>query len=162
MNYCHRRDTDDICSKRKEFSFSKYQSITYCAFSWYFRVTQSSLCKTCKNLLRATRHLARHMCKSCGFTLNVSVKRKESTWKIKYRKLKTCAVLCLVAHPCLTLQPMDCSPPGSSVHGDSPCKNTQVVAMPSSRGSPQPRARTQVSNITGRFFTIWATRKAQT
>ena len=33
----------------------------------------------------------------------------------------------LVAHSCLTLcDPMDCSPPGSSVHGDSPGKNTLV------------------------------------
>ena len=36
-----------------------------------------------------------------------------------------CAVLCLVAQSCLTLcDLMDCSPPGSSVHGDSPGKNT--------------------------------------
>ena len=36
-------------------------------------------------------------------------------------------VLCLVAQSCLTLcDPMDCSPPGSSVHGDSPGKNTGV------------------------------------
>ena len=36
-------------------------------------------------------------------------------------------VLCLVAQLCLTLcDPMDCSPPGSSVHGDSPGKNTGV------------------------------------
>ena len=34
---------------------------------------------------------------------------------------------CLVAQLCLTLfDPMDCSPPGSSVHGDSPGKNTGV------------------------------------
>ena len=33
----------------------------------------------------------------------------------------------LVAQSCLTLRdPMDCSPPGSSVHGDSPGKNTEV------------------------------------
>ena len=32
-------------------------------------------------------------------------------------------VLCLVARPCPTLfEAMDCSPPGSSVHGDSPGK----------------------------------------
>ena len=37
------------------------------------------------------------------------------------------AVLCLVAQSCLTLcDPMDCSPPGSSVHGDSPGKITGV------------------------------------
>ena len=36
-------------------------------------------------------------------------------------------VLCLVAQSCLTLcDAMDCSPPGSSVHGDSPGKNTGV------------------------------------
>ena len=34
-------------------------------------------------------------------------------------------VLCLVSQSCLTLcDPMDCSPLGSSVHGDSPGKNT--------------------------------------
>ena len=33
----------------------------------------------------------------------------------------------LVAQSCLILcNPMDCSPPGSSVHGDSPGKNTGV------------------------------------
>jgi len=34
---------------------------------------------------------------------------------------------------------MDCSLPGSSVHRDSPGKNTGVVAMYSSRGSSQLR-----------------------
>ena len=39
----------------------------------------------------------------------------------------TSAVLCLVAQSCPTLcDPMDCSLPGSSVHGDSPSKNTEV------------------------------------
>ena len=33
------------------------------------------------------------------------------------------------------------------------------VAMPSSRGSSQPRDQTQVSHITGRFFIVWATRE---
>ena len=35
------------------------------------------------------------------------------------------------------------------------------VAMPSSRGSSQPRDPTQVSRTAGRFFTIWATGEAQ-
>ena len=35
--------------------------------------------------------------------------------------------VCLIAQSCLTLcNPMECSPPGSSVHGDSPGKNTGV------------------------------------
>ena len=35
------------------------------------------------------------------------------------------------------------------------------VAMPSSRGSSQPSDQTQVSHFAGGFFTIWATKKAQ-
>ena len=41
---------------------------------------------------------------------------------------------------CLTLcDPMDCSPPGSSVHGVLQARILQWVSMPSSRGSSQPR-----------------------
>ena len=48
-------------------------------------------------------------------------------------------VLCLVAQSCLTLcNPMDCSPPGASVHGDSSRKDTGVVAMPSPGDLPNP------------------------
>ena len=36
----------------------------------------------------------------------------------------------------------------------------ECVAMPSSRGSSQPRDWTQISHIAGRFFTVWATRGA--
>ena len=44
--------------------------------------------------------------------------------------------VCLVAQSYLTLcDPMDCSPPGSSFHGDSPGKNTGVGCHASSRGS---------------------------
>ena len=41
--------------------------------------------------------------------------------------------------------PIDCSPPGSSVHGILQARILEWVAMPSSRGSSQPRNRTQVS-----------------
>ena len=47
---------------------------------------------------------------------------------------------------CLTLWDfMDCSPPGSSVHGILQSRILEWVAMPSSRGSSQPRGQTQVS-----------------
>ena len=54
---------------------------------------------------------------------------------------------------------MDCSPPGSSVHGILQARILQWVAMPSSRWSSQPRGWIQVSCIPGRFFTIWAKRE---
>ena len=66
-----------------------------------------------------------------------------------------------VAQLCLTLcDPMDCSPPGSSVHGILQARTLVWVAMSSSRGSSWPRGRTWVSCIAGGFFTIWATREA--
>ena len=41
---------------------------------------------------------------------------------------------------CLTLyDPMDCSPPGSSVHGILQARILEWLAMPSSRGSSPPR-----------------------
>ena len=49
---------------------------------------------------------------------------------------------------------MDCSPPGSSVHGDSPGKNTGVGFHALLQGSSQPRDQTQVSIIAGEFFTV--------
>ena len=48
---------------------------------------------------------------------------------------------------------MDCSPPGSSVHGILQASILEWVAMPSSRGSSRPRDQTQVSYVscTGRW-----------
>ena len=56
--------------------------------------------------------------------------------------------------------PMDCSLPGSSVHGFLQARILKWVAMASSRGSSWPRDQTQVSCIAGRFLTGWATREA--
>ena len=64
----------------------------------------------------------------------------------------------LVAQSCPALcNPMDCSPPDSSVHGDSPGKNAGVGAHALLRGSSQPKDQTWVSCTAGRFFTIRAT-----
>ena len=66
---------------------------------------------------------------------------------------------CLVTQSCLTLcDPTDCSSPGSSVHGDSPGKDTGVGCHSLLWGSSQPRHQTQVSGIAGRFFTVRTTR----
>ena len=56
--------------------------------------------------------------------------------------------------------PMDCSPPGSSVHEVFQARILERVAISFSMGSSQSRDQTQVSCIAGRFFTIWATREA--
>ena len=52
--------------------------------------------------------------------------------------------------------PMDCSPPGSSVHGIFQARILEWVAISFSRS----RDLTQASHIAGRYFTFWATREA--
>ena len=56
--------------------------------------------------------------------------------------------------------PMDCSLPGSSVHGILRAITLEWVAISVSSGSSPPRNRTRVSCFAGRFFTDWAMRKA--
>ena len=65
-----------------------------------------------------------------------------------------------VAQSCLTLcDPMDCSLPGSSVHGIFQATVLEWIAISLCRGSSQPRDRTWVSCILDRRFTVWATRE---
>ena len=60
-----------------------------------------------------------------------------------------------VAQSCLTLSdPMDCSPPGSSVHGIFQARVQEWVAISFSRESSRPRDQNQVSHIVDRCFTI--------
>ena len=57
--------------------------------------------------------------------------------------LQSCPTLC---------DPMDCSLPGSSVHGILQARILEWVAIPISRGSSLPRDQAWVSCIVGRFF----------
>ena len=57
--------------------------------------------------------------------------------------------------------PMDCSPPGSSIHGISQVRILEWVAISLTRGSSQPRDWTRIACNAGRFFTDGATREAQ-
>ena len=55
--------------------------------------------------------------------------------------------------------PTLCDPMDYSVHGILQARILEWIAFPFSRGSSQPRDWTQVSHVTGRFFTSWATRE---
>ena len=60
-----------------------------------------------------------------------------------------------VAQSCPTLcDPMDCSLPGSSVHGIFQAIVLEWIALSFSKESSQPRDRTQVSHIVDRRFTV--------
>ena len=77
-------------------------------------------------------------------------------------KCPWCTKKVKVAQPYPTLcDPMNCSSPGSSVHGTLQARILEWVAVPFSMASSQTRDQTQVSPIAGRFFTSWATREAQ-
>ena len=72
--------------------------------------------------------------------------------------------VCMSAQSSLTLcDPMDCSPPGSSVHGILQSRILEWVAISFSGGSFQYRDQTVSlwsSALAARFFTSWATREA--
>ena len=74
-------------------------------------------------------HVLRNTCSCFSCTSNVCMSAKS---------LQLCLTLC---------NPMDCSPPGSSVHGILQARIREWVAMPCSRGSSQPRDQTCVSYV---------------
>ena len=93
---------------------------------------------------------------SLGMSLN---------WLVDSQRLKNLSRNSLVNHEevkwkllshVLTL----CDPMDYIVHGILKARILEWVAIPFSRGSSQPRERTQVSHFAGQFFTSWATRKA--
>ena len=61
--------------------------------------------------------------------------------------LKQCAVLSRYRHAQLFCDPVDCSPPGSSVHGILQVRILEWAAMPSSRGSSPPRDGSCISSL---------------
>ena len=88
-----------------------------------------------------------------GQYLEITLFHKEtgSHWtSYKWKWSQSCLILC---------DPMDCSLPGSSIHGIFQARILGWVAISFSRTSSQPRDSTQVSRIVGRHFTVWATRE---
>ena len=80
----------------------------------------------------------------------------------KKKKITSSGNVCvLVAQSCLTLSdPMDCSSPGSFLHGIFQARILEWVAVSFSRGSSWPRDRTCVPCIASGLFTFWATWEA--
>ena len=64
--------------------------------------------------------------------------------------------LCVLSHSVMLqlCDPMDFSPPGSSVHGDSPGKNTEMDCHFLLLGIYPTQGSAEVSLLAGRFFTI--------
>ena len=75
--------------------------------------------------------------------------------------LPSCCRRCLVAKLCLTLyDPMDCSTPGSSVHGISQTRILDHVVISSARGSSWPRDWIHISCVGRWILYHWVSREA--
>ena len=100
------------------------------ASSWAFETISS---KTQENFLSICARLAAgifaYICSREAFSVHVCVRAKS---------LRSCPTLC---------DPVDCSPPGSSVPGILQASIPERVAISSSKGSSQPRDQTHISYV---------------
>ena len=86
--------------------------------------------------------------------------RREYEWG-KWGCFQSEEVKVLVTQSCPTpWDPINCNPPGYSIHGILQTRILDWVAISFSRGSSRSRDRTGASCIAGRCFTIWVTREA--
>jgi len=94
---------------------------------------------------------------TCRVIIAWILRRCHSKLCMHAKLIQSCPTLC---------NPMDCSPPGSSVHRILQSRTLEWAAMPSSRGSSRPMDWIHLSYLTsptlaGRFFTTGATWEAQ-
>ena len=129
--------------------------------SWFHSSTCTMLISPASKILKW--HFASNMPISIVFS---SVERgagtilyKAMVWKCEIHNLEEQAAFplwccCWVAKLCPTFfHPMDCSPPGSSVHAISKARILEWVAISFCMGSSGPRDWTHVSCIVGKLFT---------
>ena len=116
---------------------------------WLVRCGQSTRrwryrCRDTYQILRWVKYLFNNF--HHNHTLDILVEIIHST-KINFiflfnmataKSLQSCPTLC---------NPMDCSPPGFSVHGLLQARIVEWIAMPSSRGSSWPRDQAHVSYV---------------
>ena len=119
--------------------------ITYNAIQtilcWYFHIDHCVISYTGKLLSLRDNY--------CGKWPSVNHARKS----VHFQALLKSYCYCLVSKSCPTLcNPVDYSPPGSSVYGVLQAKILEWVTILFSRGSSPPRDQTQISCIAGRLF----------
>ena len=76
------------------------------------------------------------------------------------KKVCACGYMCICYNVQLFCNPMDCSPPDSSVHGNPRWEYWNGLPLPSPGDLPDPGIKTHVSCIGRQILYHWATREA--
>ena len=130
------------------FFFSRSHSLQFQVWRWSFQ----KFCKKKKIHVHIAMTWPESFCFSQYTSEGIFYSLLSVSFIIHEKKVKM-----KVAWSCPTL----CNPMDYTVHGILQARILEWVTFSFSRGSSQPRDRTQVSHIAGRFFTSWATWEAQ-
>ena len=149
LSYLHHARELEFCSSHNCFSALSRSDNWPCCFCSFW--TSSSQIRVIAFILPSkTPHLKPRELLLLSLKWN-SVKPPPSEFGRSVLVAQSCPILC---------DPMECSPPGSSVLGILQARILEWVAIPFSRESSWPRDWTWVSCIAGRSFTVWATQEA--
>ena len=136
----------------------------FCGFwrHWVGKMTPGSPTTDSKVYFQITQCLSFPNCKCRRNSTNIiKFKGLNGAWKV----LNTVTVTwkCSISHSVMSdsLWPMNCSPPGSSVHGIFQVRILEWVAISFSRGSSWFRDWTWISCIGRQILYHWAIREAQ-
>ena len=140
-----------------EEEMATHSSILACKILWHrsLQATVRGILKSWTQLNDWACNILLHICTILlyAFLCRWAFRLLSCPVKVKKKKVKV-----LVAQSCLILcDPMDCSFPGSSVHGIVQARMLEWEAIVFSRGSSWLRDWTWVSCIAGEFLTFWAT-----
>ena len=146
--------------------FLVHISFQFYFYTDYFAIGACSFSPQVRSLRTWTTHVYMHLSGTlpCADTFMINAPCVLGEWMNIYRNrwVSLQALLCPVASVVSdSLDPMDCSPPGSSVHR---ILQARVLGVPSSRGSSWPRDPTHLSCFSctaGGFFTTEPLEKSQ-
>ena len=140
-------------------SWPKYWSFSYILENIIFRswkIQQEWVGEILKSTVISTRNGGQVAGSGMGwiYTHKYTHTHTHTHTHLAYSLYKCMYCCCLVSKSCPALcDPLDCSPPGSSVYGISQARILGWVAISFFRGSSQPRDQTCAPCMASRFFT---------
>ena len=146
---------DGICMTGRSTSRSMRQMLCWCSTSGTPHVLGNAWVSPREKL--QIMFLGKHMKETPGRGTENDTFQRSSHQELPVAAFSNSGLILLakLLQSCLPLcDPMDCNPPGSSIHGIVQARILEWLAISFSRGSSQPRNQTQVSHTGSGFFTI--------